>query len=275
MALDEMGLRGWAEIASVEPCPVIEEGPGRIVTGTFRHESRELRRIGLSEFTVTGALSLVQGPDRPGAISSVLEPTGGHPIYSLTRQDWVPARDLSVGELVETRNGPALVATNEAQPGSRTVFNLEVEGTHEYFAGDGAVRSHNGCVKGAPKVTPPGKWPANAPHIRAWHNKRTGELFGNTNGKSINTPRRTYDAEKSGFDIEYKSDNFSKGPRSQGSIDRMVQQIDKDGEIKANGQGNPHWHFEHDPSNAPEMTPVLEKLSQNDIPWTFGNNPPF
>ena len=49
------------------------------------------------------------------------------------------------------------MAANESQSGSRTVFNLEVEGTHEYFAGAGEIRSHNGCVKGAPKVTPPGK----------------------------------------------------------------------------------------------------------------------
>ena len=39
----------------------------------------------------------------------------------------------------------------------------------------------------------------------------------------------------------------------------MEEQIDKDIKLKKQGLANPHWHFEHDPSKAPEMKPLLEK----------------
>jgi hypothetical protein len=35
----EMSCRGLAEVVSIEPCPPIETGGGRIVTGAFAHSS--------------------------------------------------------------------------------------------------------------------------------------------------------------------------------------------------------------------------------------------
>lgn len=54
----------------------------------------------------------------------------------------------------------------------------------------------------------------------------------------------------------------------------MKAQIEKDAENAANG-GKPHWHFEHDPSKSPEMQPILDELSKNNIPWTWGSSKPF
>ena len=41
------------------------------------------------------------------------------------------------------------------------------------------------------------------------------------------------------------------------------------------GVAKPYWHFDHDPSNAEEMKPLLKLLSDAKIPWTFGSQNPF
>ena len=72
-----------------------------------------------------------------------------------------------------------------------------------------------------------------------------------------------------------KSDNFSRGPRTEKDLNRMEEQIDKDIKLKKQGLANPHWHFEHDPSKAPEMKPLLEKMRKGNIPWAFGSKALF
>jgi hypothetical protein len=91
---------------------------------------------------------------------TILEPTAGHPLFSRTRGDWVKAGELRAGEVLQTRTGAAQVVSVTASPGAQRVFNLEVEGEHEYLVGGLEVRSHNGCQTTAPKVTPPNKNPA-------------------------------------------------------------------------------------------------------------------
>jgi hypothetical protein len=86
---------------------------------------------------------------------------------------------------------------------------------------------------------------------------------------------RIYDKVYKGFDIEYKSSNFSKGPRSKGELERMERQIRKDILYKSRGEANPHWHFEHDPRQASEMGRLLRMLEEAGIPWTFGSSVPF
>lgn len=72
-----------------------------------------------------------------------------------------------------------------------------------------------------------------------------------------------------------KSDNFSRGPSTEKGLNRMEEQIDKDIKLKKQGLANPHWHFEHDPSKAPEMKPLLEKMRKGNIPWAFGSKALF
>jgi hypothetical protein len=111
--------------------------------------------------------------------------------------------------------------------------------------------------------------------IKKWHDDRVFELFGNLNGAKFTSSRgrRTYDANYNGLDIEFKSDNFSTRPRSDQEIERMRKQIEKDIELKTRG-ANPHWHFDHDPSNVAEMQPLLKLLADNGINWTWGKNLP-
>jgi hypothetical protein len=75
--------------------------------------------------------------------ATVLRPTATHPIYSETAGKWVKAGDLRPGDHVRTDIGTAEVTEIRPYPGQHQVFNLEVEGDHEYFAGDQRVLSHN------------------------------------------------------------------------------------------------------------------------------------
>lgn len=103
---------------------------------------------------------------------------------------------------------------------------------------------------------------------KKWHDKRADEIFGKGKGKTVGG--RSYDKSYDGKDIEFKSDNFSKGPRSKESLDRMDKQLDKDIANKLSGDANPHWHFDHDPSQAPEMQSLLRKMDENGITRSHG-----
>ena len=71
-------------------------------------------------------LSFVEGGE-------ALRGTGAHPLYSLDRDDWVRIRDLQVGERLQTANGAVTVEALEKVRGLHRVYNLEVEGDHEYL----------------------------------------------------------------------------------------------------------------------------------------------
>jgi hypothetical protein len=146
--------------------------------------------------------------------------------------------------------------------GQFTVYNFEVEDFHSYFVGADEVLGHNEC-----ETT---KWQ----YITAWHDKRATAIFGAGKGRYA-VGGRNYDKQYKGRDIEFKSDNFSKGPRNLKELDRMNVQIDKDIANKISGRANPHWHFDHDPSVAPEMTDILNRLKGANIKWTWGATTPF
>ncbi|WP_436487186.1 DUF6531 domain-containing protein [Chitinophaga sp. ARDCPP14] len=108
---------------------------------------------------------------------------------------------------------------------------------------------------------------------KQWHDKRADEIFGTGNkGRSISG--RNYDKYYDGKDIEFKSDNFSKGPRSKESLARMDKQIDKDIANKVAGRADPHWHFDHDPGVATEMKALLKKMDDAGITRTHGKTYP-
>ena len=64
-------------------------------------------------------------------------------------------------------------------------------------------------------------------------------------------------------------------PRTEKGLNRMEEQINKDIKLKKQGLANPQWYFEHDPSKAPEMKSLLEKMRKGNIQWTFGSKAPF
>ncbi|MCY2966216.1 MAG: polymorphic toxin-type HINT domain-containing protein, partial [Planctomycetota bacterium] len=125
--LPEIGAVGRAELVSLEPCPPIEPGQGRIVTGTFAHSSAEVIDI---------------------EITGVEEPIGctaNHPFWSEDRQDFVQAGTLRIGENLRSESGTLLQVTRiTPRTGPPVeVFNLEVDAEHVYYVSAGGVLVHN------------------------------------------------------------------------------------------------------------------------------------
>jgi len=127
LALHELAAVGPAEVLRVEPCPPIEPGAGRLVTGTFSHHSGEVLDI---------------------AVDGLTEPigcTGAHPFWSQDRQDFIPARELVPGETLRTESGTLRQITRitPRRGPPVPVFNLEVDAKHVYYVSGDGVLVHN------------------------------------------------------------------------------------------------------------------------------------
>ena len=131
----ELGIARPAEIVSVGPCPAIAEGEGRVVTARFvtRNPGNVVR------------LSLANG--------TAIRATDVHPVWSVDREDWVPAGELATGERLDTLAGPVAVVGVERIGHHPTVYNLEVHGEHVYRVTEDGVLVHNAgprdCLGGA------------------------------------------------------------------------------------------------------------------------------
>ncbi|RFC46917.1 MAG: hypothetical protein DVB22_003247 [Verrucomicrobia bacterium] len=128
LELPEMGVSGEAEVLAVSPCPPVEPGVGRVVTGAFRNErNRGLRALHVS---VAGEVSC-------------LRVTGGHPVWSVTRGAWIGAGELVPGEaLAAWRGEPVAVLANLPEADTAT-WNLEVENEDVYRVGPAGILVHN------------------------------------------------------------------------------------------------------------------------------------
>ena len=126
--LAELGAEGWAEVLAIRAADVAP-GVGRLVTGTFERLSDDVYEVRFS------------------GEAAVLRGTGSHPLYSLDRDAWVQVRDLRLGERLQTAESAVRVEALEKVRGVHRVYNLEVEGDHEYLVGDAWVRAHNSCVE--------------------------------------------------------------------------------------------------------------------------------
>jgi hypothetical protein len=124
--LPEHGAQGEARVLGVGPCPPIEAGPGRLITGTFAHRQGqvwELRLVGSGE---------------------VLGLTATHPVWSADRNAWVPAGELRVGErLLDADGSTPEVESFVLRPEPEPVYNLEVEGDHCFRVGQLGLLVHN------------------------------------------------------------------------------------------------------------------------------------
>ncbi len=121
----ECGIEGLADVLDIQPCPPIDQGPGRTVTATFHHQSATTYDL------------QIEGFDQP------IGTTGNHPFWSETKQEFVRADELSAGEEVLTNNGVAFVASLSPRGPPEPVFNLEVQLEHVYRVGDAGVLVHN------------------------------------------------------------------------------------------------------------------------------------
>ena len=159
LALHELAAVGPAELVQVEPCPPIEPGVGRLVTGTFSHHSGEVLDI-----TVDG-------------LTEPIGCTGAHPFWSEDRQDFIPARELVPGETLRTESGTLRQITRitPRRGPPVPVFNLEVDAEHVYYVSTEGVLVHN-AYSPAPNIavtrTNPQLVQDIATHAEAWGARR-------------------------------------------------------------------------------------------------------
>jgi hypothetical protein len=119
------GEEATARVLSVREAGAVEQGAGHVVTGTFQTWNADVRELWM------------EGLEAPVRV------TGGHRFYSASR-GWVEAHRLAVGETVRTRDGSgARVLGLERLPGVHAVFNLEVEGLHQYYVSPLGLLAHN------------------------------------------------------------------------------------------------------------------------------------
>ena len=108
-------------------------------------------------------LSLFRTPDVPvlqvtvetrlGRETEVIETTAEHPFW-VEGRGWVKGGELQTGDELRDIDAGALLVRSIAETQRReTVFNLEVEGVHTYFAGRLGVLVHNSCGSFKPPKT--------------------------------------------------------------------------------------------------------------------------
>src|SRR5437870_1771451 len=112
--MPELGLDGPAEVTLVETFAPITPGKGRVVTGTFAHESADVLDLYL------------EGLDAPLGV------TANHPLWSDDRQSFVPADRLHIGEQLRPIAGHSRVQSMQPRPGKSRVYILEVNVEHVY-----------------------------------------------------------------------------------------------------------------------------------------------
>ena len=129
LILSDMNIKGNAEIISVCECPAIEAGDGPVITGTFQHLADNIFNIYVeNEKTPIGA-------------------TSEHPFWSNDRQNFIPAKELRVGEELETSLGKSNRVTSiEPRGGEEMVYGLEVAGEHVYHVTSNSLLVHNSSV---------------------------------------------------------------------------------------------------------------------------------
>jgi len=131
IAIPEVGIRGDARIISIDPCPEIPAGEGRVVIGTFSHLAPETIRL-----TIEG-------------IADPIRCTPNHATWSVDERDFVEAQDLHSGTHVLCRDGTRKVLRVEYLPEPIEVFNLEVFGQHVYQVTTAGMLVHNAGPAGS------------------------------------------------------------------------------------------------------------------------------
>jgi RHS repeat-associated protein len=77
--------------------------------------------------------------------SETLHTTLEHRFWLMGR-GWTPVRELNPGDALQSLDGTIrVVRATAGEPGSGRVFNVEVQGNHDYFVGEARALVHNAC----------------------------------------------------------------------------------------------------------------------------------
>ncbi|MDD3022183.1 MAG: polymorphic toxin-type HINT domain-containing protein [Alphaproteobacteria bacterium] len=134
LSMSEMGIEGEAKVLSIGPCKAYSrkgDSKYRVVTGKFTHEN-----------AIVLDLAFNNDPNNSLGI------TPNHPLWSQTRNGWVEAGQLKVGEYVKTKDGIAQLTMRNQRPGRHKVYNLEVHKDHTYYVSNLDILAHNSCANG-------------------------------------------------------------------------------------------------------------------------------
>jgi hypothetical protein len=121
------GLVGMVE--SIEPCPVIQTGRGRVVLTAVSHRSD-------SVFDLT----LKDGLGRQETVGV----TGQHRYYCQTT-GWTRVQELRLGHVLRGDHGDLPVVGLANRDGTHRVYNMAVEADHVYYTGELLALAHNSC----------------------------------------------------------------------------------------------------------------------------------
>lgn len=121
----ECGIEGRAEVLGISPCPPVGAGPGKVVTGTFRHSSAQILDL------------YADGQNEP------IGTTGNHLFWSKDSGRFIRADSLRIGDRLVGIRGDMKVTRIEARNFSAQVYNLEIQFGHVYLVGESGILVHN------------------------------------------------------------------------------------------------------------------------------------
>lgn len=205
LGMHEIGISGSAKVLSIGSCSVdSRDNPdgSQIVTGKIKHHNADVWDLVFNNDT-----------------KKPLGVTANHPIYSLDRNDWVPAGELRIDEKVRTIDGTATLTSRSERPGRETVYNLEVHRSHAYHVSQLGILAHNSNILDCTKTAifrGDGTKLARAIDMRI--DKKTGLLIPEKTGLSLN------------LDQSKLLERFSTAPRVKSIPDELqiIQQGKKD-----------------------------------------------
>ena len=124
--LTDVGVRGWANVLEILPCPTPEDfGDGEMATGTFKYSHGHIGELVLASET------------KPIGV------TPWHLFWSEDQQTWVQVSQLRMGETVQSLNGLTRVVSFTMTDLVEPVYNIEVIYDHCYRVGETGVLVHN------------------------------------------------------------------------------------------------------------------------------------
>ena len=127
---------------SKKPIKDVKMGDEVVATDPQTGETKPEPVVALIRHSGVHAMVAVTLADR-----TVLNTTDGHPVWDATQGTFVVAKDLHVGDEVETTSGALLTITALTTYSTKLIaYNLQIDQIHTYYAGTTPVLVHNSCA---------------------------------------------------------------------------------------------------------------------------------
>ena len=147
LVVAELHIDSHAKILAIEPCPVVADGPGEIVTATYVTNEAPVWKLVFEP--VRGPPKYESTSESKNELDSIeLTITYGHPIWSVDRSAFVDAGQLKIGERCIAIDEALYQLTSKTQKvADEPVYNFEVANHHVYYVSRFGLLVHNGKSK--------------------------------------------------------------------------------------------------------------------------------